>query len=278
MAGLVVEKPNMKYWIRYIHQRIEKNKNFLGFVSGPTGSGKSWCSLRIGEDLDPNFDISRVVFSGLELMDLVNNGNLKSGDVIVFEEVGIEMSNKNWQSIINKMLNYLIQTFRHRNIILILNSPFMDFVDASTRKLFHAEFITNGIDFKAKTVKLDPKLIQYSSRTRKFYFKYLRLATKTGVVPVISWTVGKPTKELLEKYEIKKRAFTNDLNRTIYQELLKAKAKKTESKKLICVNCGYEWSVKCENPKQCPRCRKKPILNQKTSPNKAPLVITSQIP
>jgi len=30
-------KPKEKYWVTYIKQRIKKNKNFLGFISGQTG-------------------------------------------------------------------------------------------------------------------------------------------------------------------------------------------------------------------------------------------------
>ena len=57
MGGIVLQKEKEKSWIRYIKQRIKQNKNFLGFISGPTGSAKSWSSLRIAEDLDKDFEI-----------------------------------------------------------------------------------------------------------------------------------------------------------------------------------------------------------------------------
>jgi biotin operon repressor len=222
--GLVLDrkilgKPRRKHWISYILQRIKKNKNFLGFISGPTGSGKSWSSLKIAEDLDPEFDETRIVFSGVELMQLINSGKLKKGSVIVFEEAGIGMSSKNWQSVINKMLNFLIQTFRHRNFILIFNSPYMDYVDSSTRKLFHAEFETQSIDEKNKVVRLKARLIQYNSKIRKFYFKMLRVITSNGIIPVDIWRVEKPSANLIKAYEIKKRAFTDKLNEKIQKEL-----------------------------------------------------------
>ena len=77
----LMNKPREKYWISYIKQRISKNKNFLGFISGQTGSGKSWSSIAIAEQLDPEFNIDRCVFSGLELMALINSGELKRGSV-----------------------------------------------------------------------------------------------------------------------------------------------------------------------------------------------------
>ena len=81
----ILGKPKEKYWITYIRQRIRKNKNFLGFISGPTGSSKSYSSLRICEELDPEFNVDRVVFGGLELMNLINSGTLKTGSAVVFE-------------------------------------------------------------------------------------------------------------------------------------------------------------------------------------------------
>lgn len=215
----ILGKPKEKYWITYIKQRIRNNLNFLGFVSGPTGSGKSYSSLRICEELDPEFTIERCVFGGLELMNLINSGVLKRGSAIVFEEIGVALSSKNWQSITNKMINYLLQTFRHRNFILIMNSPYMDFVDASTRKLFHAEMRTVGKDYKKQEVKLKPQLIQYNSRLQKFYFKRLKVVRPEGKVPIDIWRVAKPSEPLRKLYEIKKKQYTDRLNKKICDEL-----------------------------------------------------------
>lgn len=214
-----------KYWITYIKRRIKKNKNFLGFISGQTGSGKSYCSLRIAQDIDPDFSIDHVVFRSTELMDLINSGRLKSGAVIIFEEMGVDANNKNWQSTTNKMLNYLMQTFRHKNYIMIMNSPMMDFVDAGLRKLFHAELQTIGIDLSKNEVKLKPHLLQYNPRNKKWYYKRLKVTTNQGKFPISVWRVGKPSKPLLKDYEAKKRVYTDALNKQISDELQQANKK-----------------------------------------------------
>jgi hypothetical protein len=234
MAGLTIDmqmlgKPKEKFWITYIRQRIKKNKNFLGFVAGQTGSGKSWSSLSICEALDKDFCIERVVFSGLELMNLINSGKLRRGSALCFEEVGVEMNSKNWASVTNKMLNYLVQTFRHQGFILIMNSPFMDFVDSATRKLFHAEMETIGIDFNAETCKLKPRLLQYNSRYQKFYYKRLKVITGKGIMPVDFWNVHKPSSALIDAYELKKKEYTESLNRRIYAELQEVQNKREKS-------------------------------------------------
>lgn len=226
MTDMVFKREKQYSWIRYIDLRIRQNKNFLGFISGQTGSGKSYCALSLAEMIDPEFSVERCIFSGKELMQLINSDKLGKGNVIIWDEAGIDLSNRSWQSTTNKLLNFLLQTFRHRNFILIFTSPYIDFVDNNTRKLFHAEFKTQSIDFKDKVTKIKPQLIQYNSRLGKFYYKYLRVVTGQGdVVPIESWKIPIPSKELIEAYERKKNKFTAELNKNISFELEKEENK-----------------------------------------------------
>lgn len=225
MTDLVVRKPEMKEYlfVKYIRRRIEQNKNFLAPITGQTGSGKSWAGLSICEMIDPTFSVDRVVFGGEELMRLINSDKLpkRKGVTFLFDEAGIDLSNRNWQSMTNKMINFLFQTFRHRCFILLFTAPYIDFVDSSTRKLFHGEMKTISINFTDRTTKIKPLLLQYNPEMKKFYKKFLRVATGKGVVPLNEWNVPAPSKKLVEEYERKKTAFTTNLNRGIELELKK---------------------------------------------------------
>ena len=153
MVNIIKEVKNSDeyYWVRYIKQRTRQNKNFLFIISGQTGSGKSWSGLSIGEMVNKDFDVGRVVFRGKELMVLINSkAPKKKGTFILWDEAGIDLSNRNWQANANRMINFLMQTFRHRCFVLCFTAPYSDFIDKSTRKLFHAEFRTISIDFKKR--------------------------------------------------------------------------------------------------------------------------------
>lgn len=205
----------------YILDRIEKNKNFLCAMLGPTGSGKSTASMRMSERLDPNFNIDRVVFTPQELLKLINEGDLESGACVVLDESGVMANTREWQSVSNKLLNYVFQTFRHRNLILFFNVPIFAFLDSHARALFHGLFVTKSIDHTNKQVILEPKFVQTNVSTGRQYFKYMRVPGRWGLEPIKIHRVGLPDKKLLEAYEIKKLEYTTRLYKHIWDKLNK---------------------------------------------------------
>lgn len=217
----------------YILQRIERNKNFLAVITGQTGSGKSWSALREGEVLDPDFDVGNVCFTPKEFLDLVNGKTkeLKKGSVIIFDEIQVSMSHLDYQSIQAKLLNYVLQTFRHKCFILFVTSPHFSFINASARKLFHSRIETVSINQSNKQCLLKPFLLQTNQETGDVYRKYLRVwSKKTGLVPLKSLRVGKPSDSLIREYEEKKTRFTKELNESISRDL--KRIDKTEEKPL----------------------------------------------
>jgi len=221
-------------WIRYIRNRILKKKNFLCLVSGPTGSGKSYTCLSVALLLDKNFGPERIVFGLRGLMQLINSDEkFPAGTVFVWDEFQIDSSNRNWMSLTNKLLNSLLSTFRHKNFILLINSPYADFIDSHARKLLHAEWEIKGINFVTERTIVKPMILQYNSRQQKTYYKYLRIKNNKKVGPITKWSVPKPPKWILEEYERKKHEFTSELNKSIEVQLNKLDTgKKTLSKEL----------------------------------------------
>lgn len=220
------QKPS---WVRYVHNRIRRKKNFLCLVSGVTGSGKSWSCLSVALMLDPNFSHERIVFGLRGLMRLINSAErYPRGTVFCWDEFQVGASSRNWLSLTNKLLGNLLSTFRHKNFILLINAPFSDFVDSQARKLFHAEWECMRIDYATEEVVLKPLLSQYNSKKKKFYHKYLRVGTAKGVSPVTRWRIPKPPKWIVEEYERKKNEFTSALNKDIERQLdeLEGKRKK----------------------------------------------------
>ena len=99
----------------------------------------------------------------------------------------------------------------------------------------------------------------------------------------MKWKVPKPPQDLVDKYEIRKKAFTTHLNERIMADLAKAELKKRPKYLHNCEFCKNMWEGYVQQPKECPKCRKrlryeeiplgKPILkvNVGDTPIKSPI-------
>lgn len=255
MASVVQRTDKKSLWVQYMHQRIRQNKNMVIFIFGQVGSGKSYSAVEICRQADPYFTEDQIVFSPNELMELMNSGKLRKGSAIVYEECGVSLDATKWQSTTNQMMRYLLETFRHRNFILIFTSPFMNFMAKKSRMLIQAAFETKGIDFENNCCKIKPMQLQYNARNDKTYWKYLRVNIKGKYRPIQEWRIPKLPEELLKQYETKKKAFTDKL----YDQIKKNLEGLNESKEKpywSCSDCGNEWQPRKRKPTFCSACRK----------------------
>lgn len=221
MALVIKDDKQKGFFCSYILRRIERNQNFICAITGSTGSGKSWSALRLAEQLDPDFSAENICFTARQFLDLVNGKTkqLKKGSVILFDELQVSLGHMDFQSLQAKLLNYVLQTFRHKNIILLITTPHFNFINAASRKLFHSRMETISIDKNKQQVKLKPYLLQVSQDEGKIYRKYLRVLFNGEISPLKIIRVGKPSQQVIQAYEDKKTAFTTQLNENIAEDL-----------------------------------------------------------
>ena len=106
----VEEDPSSKsiWLLRWIRNRIKKNRNLIALFIGDTGSGKSLSSIRLAETVDPNFNVDRIVFTVKDFLALVNSG-LPPGSVIIFDDAGLGINARLWQEVSARIFGMLTQ-------------------------------------------------------------------------------------------------------------------------------------------------------------------------
>ncbi len=193
----------------------------------------SWNALNIAHKLDPDFDsVEQVAFKFSSLMRIVNkfnnggeedvkNLNKKKIKVCIFDEAQTDINRRDWQKKTNRFLLHLLSTFRHQNIIVLFTTPYEDYVDSAALKLFHAKFECQGWSKKTGRSRMRPKILQYNPRKKKFYEHSLFVIRKKKMIKLVNWDVGAPPKHIIDPYEKTKFAFTNALNKKIYDEMIK---------------------------------------------------------
>lgn len=221
-------------FIKRIRSRLHyQNKNYLAIITGATGTGKSYGALSFAYEIAGEQNKVWLVFQPLELIKLINSGNLKKGDVVLMDEIGVGMNAREWQSESNILFGSILQTFRTLNVAVLFTTPDLSFVDIQARKLFHQYMETIGIDYREKVVKMKVFDIQPNPRIGKIYFKKPRFVDDEGImVKLRDVSFQKPDEKVCVDYEARRKAYTDELNRSAEAKLLKAKAKEEAPKEV----------------------------------------------
>jgi len=210
-------------WITYIKARIRDNQNFLGITTGSTGSGKSYACIKIAELIDSTFKVEEgVIFTFEECLKKINDAVFlaKEWKIIVWDEPQIQMSNRSWQSPLNKFINQILSTFRAQNIIILWATPYKDFLDSQSMKLTHAQISSKGWNKSTKITTLLPRLLQYNPDKKRIYPHKLMLKDDTGVfTPINQWRIGLPSHQNIEKYEKIKAEFMKKTNERVFNQI-----------------------------------------------------------
>ncbi|MFB6209796.1 MAG: zonular occludens toxin domain-containing protein [Candidatus Nanohaloarchaea archaeon] len=104
----------------------------------------------MAEEIDTEFNVSKVVLRPENFLEKVANREWGQGDVVVFDEAGAGMSAKAHMTKKNRIIDQVLQTFRRQNIAVIFTVPSKSNVDKSVRRLLHTYIETKGIDYNKK--------------------------------------------------------------------------------------------------------------------------------
>lgn len=219
------------------HDRMfKRNQNLLICVVGGTGSGKTYLGLALAEKIDPEFKASRVVFRSDEFLKVLNWGRLKKGNVIMFDEAGVGIPAREWQSFSNKAINFILQTFRYRNLCIIFTVPTFKYIDSQARNLFHIVIETHKIDYEKGLSIARVKFLETNPMTGKIYAKFPRAYVSNETAQKIKFeffAFPKPSEELQEAYEVKKTAFGKELGHSLEREMAQKKRWEIEASQTL---------------------------------------------
>src|SRR4030043_2487267 len=129
-----------EFFNRWAHNRILKNKNILGAITGPTGSGKTYSLISLCENyyknvLNKKFPIENICFSLGAVARRLDSGELKTGEILILEEAGCNLGSLDFQNKMSKMFTYILQSFRSMNLGLIMTLPVLTMLDRKSTRL-----------------------------------------------------------------------------------------------------------------------------------------------
>lgn len=245
-----------------IKKRIDNNKNAVFVFNGDTGSGKSYATLKLAQDVSKMFNTEftikdNLAFNFIDLLKKIDSKKDIPGTVYIMEEVGSfgsGGSSREWQSEDNNSFFSYMQTSRCLNQIIILNCPSFGYLEKGSRQLIHYQLEALGINVNKKESYFKAFKIQCNRRTSKLYFKYLRYRQNGNSCIHKRQTFSLPNENLIKDYEYEKDLFVKNLKSRI---LLRAKIKEQKEKKQLeaANSTGCKHKYLYAKTKQTFRCR-----------------------
>jgi hypothetical protein len=238
--ALIKRKTNEEgeVFIKWLDSRlIRQNKNVISAELGPTGSGKSYRDLRKAElwydyHFKEKFPEENICFGVGAVMKLISTGKLRRGEIIIFEEGGINLGSRGWQSKVSQMFNHILQSFRSLNLALFMNLPYLSMLDSQARHLLHYYAESSGIDQEKGLNKCKPFFVQVAQGTGKIYRHYPKVKADNKLVKIKRFNWSLPSQYLIDAYESKKGAYLKQLI-VGYSEKTNGKVEKPDAPKKI---------------------------------------------
>lgn len=152
--------------------------------------------MRIAEEFDPNFSIDRVAFKASDFIKKARTLDPQSW--LVFDEPGVSLSHRTWQSEANRITTWFLQSSRYRRVSALFALPSLNLMDIAARTIltFQAIIFDRG---HARIYRV--KRNQFGSNPDFYTYK------------LGSVRVGLPSKKLVDDYEFKRREWHEEFFR-----------------------------------------------------------------
>jgi len=235
-----------------IIKRLKAKKPTVIFISGDSGEGKSWASLRLQEllyeiqdkDLKDYLDISNI-YTPLEYAEkldkILNDKEYKKANIVTVHEARELVKAKNWHSFLNQSISDINALSRSvKRLITIIIAQFIRDIDSNVRytityyckvrrpkgkpaRLYINTLWKDDRDLdkpKLRKRKLSGYLISPEGKYRRYVPEYLEMS--------------RPSKEIIEMFEQRDRESKQKIIKAKIDKLIKEISADigTENKKL----------------------------------------------
>jgi hypothetical protein len=206
--------------IDLVNTRLKHNQNALIAMTGQTGTGKSMCALEFARLVDKDFNADKVVFTVKDFLELLKE--LKKGEVVVFDEAGVDFDARRSSSNKNVFFSNILKTFRYRNIPTIFTLPHLAMLDKNARRLFHYWVKTHSIDYErnicwTKFYVIDSQ-DDWSDVLKRYMVRVFDPNTheKRRIVRI---GFNKPPQKLVDAYEKKKHEYVQAMLKDMQKKM-----------------------------------------------------------
>lgn len=202
-------------WLqKFVKYKLKRNQSILALWVGETGTGKSYSAISCAIKIDPSFNVDRIVFDTKSFLHLINSG-LPKGSVIIYDDAGLGISNKDWYNEQVKVFGKVVQSYRVKQIITFITTPDISFIENQSRTLLNLLMQSDPIKQGTFYPKIPYKPRNYSLKSGNTYYIYPRTLMRDEKNNLIKTRIQKiqiplPPEPIVEAYEKKKEGYIDE--------------------------------------------------------------------
>lgn len=201
------------------HRINVDDKSAMVLIVGEMGSGKSLAAVSMASKIDATFKSHRtIVYTVEEFLEAVDNS--KRGQCIIWDEVGVGIPAREWQSTQNKIMSIITQILRFKNIAVIFTTPNIRFVDVNVRESMNMLIRPKTImkEENVNVCKLFNIYVNDFGEVKYGKFLYFDGTNASGEW-IDHMNVHKPSEELVSFYEKLSHKMKNDKIRELRENM-----------------------------------------------------------
>lgn len=189
-----------------------------------SGCGKSFSALKVGELVDPDFHIGKVVYYPREFLTVMDEVEAtgKPSQVIVTDEGEITAPATLWYSFTNRAIAYNLATFRYLRSMSIFVTPSFAWLDSRVRTLTSHLAMCEKVH-SANVVSVNMRFYQITTNIfgDKIYLRKIHLFDSTNhvITKMNSFKMSLPSEQLIIEYEKKSLEFKKTLRGGLVKEI-----------------------------------------------------------
>ena len=241
--------PEAKVILDYLESRIKKRLACNIISTAELGKGKSYSNLRLLQLwyrrwFNEEFPLDHVCETLEEAVELVKNFN-RPGEGIIIEEISVLASSRDSLTRTNKLFNKFMDTCRIKQAIIIMNAPFLSFIDKHIILLCQVWMENLGVNFR-KNIGIAKTFILQSSQYKKEPYKHKFIDDEGEEVALVYFR--KPENGLAEGYDKFKDESGEKLYDDLTQKLAKERIKqlKLAGDKVLSRRENEAWQLKLQ--------------------------------
>jgi len=198
-------------FIKQIKARVARKQNAVILIYGDIGGGKSYSGMRILEQVDPTFDLDRVIYTKKDLIKWTTPGMLRPGQALMIDEGGTIANSRRSLSSFNQFISELIQTCRQDRSIICIIMPRKSYVEKTVRDLMHYTIKANHINNHGAYITVK-EVVHKDGMGGEDITYYKKIKNERGKT-VSGFYLRKPKRIDLKGYEARKLKGRQELHR-----------------------------------------------------------------